>query len=144
MILPSEKLKVFVYGSLRTGFFNYDKYLKGKVLSCKHGKVKGKLYDMPHKGYPAVISGDDDIYGEIMEVSNYEEVMNAVDKMEGYYGPNNENNEYNRIIVEVYNTDDNIIEKCYMYEYALNDKEKFDKHSLYLDHGCWKTFKLNK
>ena len=30
MLEPKVKRKIFVYGSLRTGFFNYEKYLKGK------------------------------------------------------------------------------------------------------------------
>ncbi len=32
MLEPKVKRKIFVYGSLRTGFFNYEKYLKGKVI----------------------------------------------------------------------------------------------------------------
>ncbi|MEO2683312.1 gamma-glutamylcyclotransferase, partial [Clostridium butyricum] len=35
----NKKINVFVYGSLREGFFNYDKYLKGKVISIKPGKI---------------------------------------------------------------------------------------------------------
>ena len=31
MLEPKEQKKIFVYGSLRPGFFNYDKYLMGKV-----------------------------------------------------------------------------------------------------------------
>ncbi len=27
-----KKINLFVYGSLREGFFNYDKYLAGKVV----------------------------------------------------------------------------------------------------------------
>ena len=51
MLHPTEQKKIFVYGSLRTGFYNYNKYLKGKIEDAVLGKVKGKLYHMPHKGY---------------------------------------------------------------------------------------------
>ena len=30
-----KKINLFVYGSLREGFFNYDKYLAGKVVEKK-------------------------------------------------------------------------------------------------------------
>ena len=30
-----KNINLFVYGSLRDGFFNYDKYLKGKVIDKK-------------------------------------------------------------------------------------------------------------
>ena len=39
MLEPREQKKIFVYGSLRTGFFNYNKYLMGKVNDSKVGKV---------------------------------------------------------------------------------------------------------
>ena len=41
MLEPKVKRKIFVYGSLRTGFFNYEKYLKGKVIKSELGRVKG-------------------------------------------------------------------------------------------------------
>ena len=45
---------MFAYGSLREGFFNYDKYLKGNVISNRRAKIKDVvLYHMPYKGYPA-------------------------------------------------------------------------------------------
>ncbi|WP_010299598.1 gamma-glutamylcyclotransferase family protein [Clostridium senegalense] len=144
MLEPKERLKIFVYGSLRTGFFNYDIYLNGKVKECNLGRIKGKLFHMPNKKYPALLDGEDYVYGEIMEVDNYEEVIVAMDKMEGYYEPNSKENEYNRIIVDVYNIDKDIIEKCYVYKYALNDKDIFDKHSAYINHGDWKKFMTNK
>ena len=43
MLEPREQKKILVYGSLRTGFYNYDKYLKGKIEDAVLGKVKGKL-----------------------------------------------------------------------------------------------------
>ena len=86
MIEPREQKKIFVYGSLRTGFFNYNKYLLGKVSEAQVGKVKGKLYHMPHKGYPALLEGDDVVIGEVMTLNDFENVMIPMDKMENYYG----------------------------------------------------------
>ena len=96
MLEPREQKKIFVYGSLRTGFFNYNKYLMGKVNDSKVGKVNGQLYHMPHKGYPALIEGNDEVFGEVMTLKDFEAVMIPMDKMENYYGVNNSKNEYNR------------------------------------------------
>ena len=71
MLEPREQKKIFVYGSLRTGFFNYNKYLMGKVNDSKVGKVNGQLYHMPHKGYPALIEGNDEVFGEVMTLKDF-------------------------------------------------------------------------
>ncbi|MGL5381641.1 gamma-glutamylcyclotransferase family protein [Clostridium sp.] len=138
MLAPNEKINIFVYGSLRTGFFNYDKYLKGKVLSSKKAKLKGSLFHMPNKGYPALLDGEDYVYGEVMEISPYEDVIKALDTMEGYYGPSNRENEYNRIILDVELEDSSETEKCYVYKYNRVDDE-FIKHREYVSNGDWTT-----
>ena len=46
-----KNINIFVYGSLRENFFNYNKYLKGKVVSIRPAKIKNMhLYHMPYKG----------------------------------------------------------------------------------------------
>ena len=71
MLEPREQKKIFVYGSLRTGFFNYNKYLMGKVNDSKVGKVNGQLYHMPHKGYPALIEGNDEVLKKYQELNKF-------------------------------------------------------------------------
>lgn len=143
MLEPIEQKKIFVYGSLRTGFFNYNKYLMGKVIDSKIGKVEGKLYHMPHKGYPALIEGNDEVIGEVMTLKDFESVIVPMDKMENYYGVNNSKNEYNRIVMEV-ELLDGTTESCYVYYYAMNDKEIFDMNSIYIENGNWKDYMLKQ
>lgn len=143
MLEPREQKKIFVYGSLRTGFYNYDKYLKGKVNDAILGKVKGKLYHMPHKGYPALLEGEDIVIGEVMTIKNFEEVMVPMDEMENYYGVNDSRNEYNRIVMDV-ELEDGKIESCYVYYYAMNDEEVFSKNSIYINNGDWASYMLRK
>ena len=143
MLEPREQKKIFVYGSLRTGFYNYDKYLKGKVEDTKLGKVKGKLYHMPHKGYPALLEGEDVVIGEVMTVKNFEEVMIPMDKMENYYGVNDTRNEYNRIVMDV-ELEDGSKESCYVYYYAMNDESIFNENSVYVANGDWADFMSKK
>lgn len=144
MLEPKKKLKVFVYGSLRTGFFNYDLYLKGKVSKSTLGKTKGKLFHMPHKGYPALLDGEDYVYGEIMEIDDYEKVVISMDEMEGYYEIDGKDNEYNRIAVDVLNEETNETEKCYIYKFAVHDENEFYKNSIHIEHGDWKKFMIKK
>lgn len=143
MLEPREQKKIFVYGSLRTGFYNYDKYLKGKVSDTKLGNVKGKLYHMPNKGYPALLEGEDIVIGEVMTIKDFEEVMIPMDKMENYYGPNDIRNEYNRIIMDV-KLENGETESCYVYYYAMNDEEVFNENSIYVSNGDWANFMLKK
>ena len=101
-----KNINFFVYGSLREGFFNYDKYLAGKVSKKINAKLENmRLYHMPYKGYPAITPGDDVILGEIMVINedDYEETMEAMDKMEGFISENNPENEYHKVVLEVEN-----------------------------------------
>ena len=98
----TQKMKrFFVYGSLREGFFNYDKYLKGHVLTNEVATTEGDLYHMKHKGYPALVNGNRQIEGEVITVDNPEVLVKALDEMENFYGLGNEKNEYERIEKEV-------------------------------------------
>lgn len=135
---------LFVYGSLRDGFFNFDKYLAGKVISRELGKVsEGKLYHMPNKGYPALLKGDASIIGEIIEVKNFDSLINDLDGMEGFISEGNPENEYNRELLEVTLIDSNKKVNAYTYVYNMNDKHEFDKHAIHIHHGDWKKFMLH-
>ena len=92
---------------------------------------------MPYKGYPAVLSGLGEVVGEVMELSNYDEVMAAVDKMEGESGEGNPNNEYNKVLVEV-EFEDGTKEKCYSYFYNKSIDTRFHDEAVLVEHGDWK------
>lgn len=138
----TKEMKLFVYGSLRENFFNYDIYLKGQVIESQIGKIKGKLYHMPNKGYPAVVEGTDDVYGEIISIKNFHENLESMDKMEGFIGEGHPNNEYNRVIVDVELVESGGVEQAYSYIYNLPHEEDFKTHSEYVPHGDWKKHML--
>lgn len=98
---------------------------------------------MPHKGYPALLEGEDIVIGEVMTIKNFEEVMVPMDEMENYYGANDSRNEYNRIIMDV-ELEDGKTESCYVYYYAMNDEEVFNKNSIYINNGDWASYMLKK
>ena len=145
MIKPTEEKKIFVYGSLREGFFNYDKYLLGKVNACDQGMVKGKLYHLSHKGYPALVDGDDNIMGEIMDMKNFPLNIISLDNMEGYVSnEDSSQNEYTRTVIEVYNLNTDKFENCYVYKYEENNDIDFTLNSDYISHGDWKKYMQSK
>ena len=73
--------QIFVYGSLRKGMYNYERYLKGKSHFVGYGYVKGCLYALKDAAYPALLDGDQDVFGEIYEID--EQVASAIDELEG-------------------------------------------------------------
>jgi len=136
-----KRINLFVYGSLREGFFNYDKYLDGKVIEKKDAKLENmKLYHMPYKGYPAITFGKDTVLGEIMVLNedDYETTMSAMDEMEGFISEGNPENEYHKVILEVENLHTNEKENCFVYFYNKDKDPLFDSNSIYVPHGDWK------
>lgn len=131
--------KIFVYGSLRSDMFNYDKLLKGKVAKVDKGTVKGELFHIENKGYPAVIPGNSIIKGEIMELKNFEKSLVELDELENYTEDNNINCEYLRKVVDV-ELENGEVEKAYYYEYNpkadINSKDEL----ISVGHGDWKKY----
>ena len=141
-----KRINLFVYGSLREGFFNYEKYLDGKVTQKKDAKLENmKLYHMPYKGYPAITFGKDTVLGEIMVLNedDYDATMSAMDEMEGFISEANPENEYHKVILEVENLHTNEKEKCFVYFYNKDKDQLFESNSIYLPHGDWKEHMLS-
>ena len=142
-----RRINLFVYGSLREGFFNYDKYLSGKVVEKNDASLDNmRLYHMPYKGYPAITHGNDTILGEIMVINEeeYDETVRAMDEMEGFISENNPENEYHKVILEVKNLQNNENEKCFVYFYNKDRDLVFDNESIYIQNGDWKDYMLKK
>lgn len=138
---------VFVYGSLKIGEFNYKRYLDGKVLTVepKRARIKGKLYDMPYKGYPALqveALSSDWVYGEVVELLDYETTLSQLDGLEGYYGADHPANEYERSIktVEVWQerTQEFIAQKAFVYLYRVENDARFTEQAQAVKDGIWR------
>lgn len=141
MLKPTEEKKIFVYGSLREGFYNYEKYLSGKVNTPCLGKIPGKLYHLSHKGYPALLDGNDEVVGEIMEMKDFYKDIIPMDEMEGYISFEDTSlNEYTRTSMLVKNLETNEDEVCYVYKYEQYTDEDFKVHAEYIPHGDWKAY----
>lgn len=128
-----------MYGSLLENFYNYNKYLDLKVEKKSYGRVLGKLYHLKNKGYPAMIKGNDFIYGEIFELYDWEITVASLDELEGYYGDGNPHNEYDKTLIEVEVLPGKSKELVYAYMYNCKDEGELSEE-IYLPEGNWRSF----
>ena len=133
--------QLFVYGSLMKDFFNYNKYLDGKVLKIEDAYIVGSLYHIENKGFPGYIpSGHDPVYGQIITISDYDAVLKAVDHMEGYKGVYSFTNMYNRKPIEVRSLDDQQAYTLQVYVYNMEAECNRDDQRIYIEHGSWRRY----
>lgn len=114
-------VRIFVYGSLRKGHYNYDAYLKDKSTFISYGYVKGDLYTIEGVIYPALVEGEGTVIGEIYEVS--EEVLKAIDELENYV-ENDSTNEYNRVLYDIMDEHGNVFETLPVYMFNMHREGK--------------------
>lgn len=113
--------RMFVYGTLRVGMYNYEKYYKGYDSFRGNGYVRGELHALQGKVYPALIPGEQMVLGEIHEVPD--EVQDAVDLMEGFFGEGRLENEYDKILSTIYDGQGRVIDQLPVYFYNLRNPE---------------------
>lgn len=112
------KMKIFVYGTLRKGMYNYDLYLKKRSDFVSYGYIKGKLMTLKDRTYPAFLMEDEMmVLGEIYEVDA--EYIKVLDKLENYFGEGDPNNEYDRVLCDIYDERSEIIDQITVYVYNI-------------------------
>ncbi len=107
--MNNNVFKIFVYGSLRSGFKHpaYE-YISKYFTLIGDARVKGKLYDMG--SYPAAIPTDEPsfIIGELYQQRNHDEFSWAMEQLDDYEGINPDDGEqplYIRATTTVYIAD---------------------------------------
>ena len=113
--------KMFVYGTLRVGMYNYEKYYKEYDSFRQNAYVKGLLYTLKGKVYPALTEGTQMVLGEIHEVPD--EVQDEVDLMEGFFGEGVIENEYDKTVSDIYDADGKVIDCLPVYFYNVRNAE---------------------
>ena len=122
-------MAVFVYGSLKRGQSNHERFCRG-VLAVKEATVRGRLYELPF-GFPALVvpeadvratgtmdyradvdtqnrrqasspeisPGWDTVYGELLTFDDPEERLPALDGLEGFRP--GEESLYRRVLISI-------------------------------------------
>ncbi|MBN3870230.1 gamma-glutamylcyclotransferase [Nostoc sp. JL33] len=130
----SNLVGVFVYGTLKPGEANYQRYCAGKVVDVKRAFVQGKLFALP-MGYPAMTLGDSQVHGYLLSFPN-SRILNELDVLEDYQ-PNRQTAEnlYNRQIIEVYQPQSLSLGWAWVYLMTLERVEQLG--GFLQPDGCW-------
>lgn len=124
-----------------TDFFNYNKILKDRVIKMETGYIIGSLYHLQNKGYPAFIEeGSSKIYGEILTIDDFEDILTQMDMLENFQEGLEEENEYNRKYVEVSYTQHNQQENLGVYVYNSTSRKNAEDIMTPIPHGNWRAF----
>jgi gamma-glutamylcyclotransferase (GGCT)/AIG2-like uncharacterized protein YtfP len=135
-----SEVKVFVYGTLRTGQSNHQviaRWLKSAQLAC----IKGELYHLPF-GYPAVTRGEGTVYGELMEFNDPSRALKAMDELEDYFGEG-QDNLYDRVITTAWLPDGSATE-CFVYVFPESRKVWLKSEAVKVDGGDWVRYMANR
>lgn len=96
----AQHLPVLVYGTLRPGGEAYT-LVEDFVLSHETVTVPGMImYSNTHFPYVTYGAQEDSITASLVHLSSME-VLDTLDTFEGYHGPGDLRNHYDRVIVEV-------------------------------------------
>lgn len=76
-------IHVFVYGSLKPGKENFNRYCQGQVHSMVKAIATGDLYDLPGLGYPAMTSGTGTVWGYVLGFED-PALLATLDHLEDY------------------------------------------------------------
>lgn len=105
--MSTPPLPVFVYGTLRSGLGNYRNILDGNTVRETPATLHGAtMYDAG--GCPFVSrTGTGTVHGEVMHLDPHtiETTMKRLDRLESYYSPGHPSNMYDRVLVEVEQSD---------------------------------------
>ena len=122
----SHLYRLFVYGSLRSGFKSpaYE-YISRYFRFVCDAKVKGKLYDLGE--YCAGITSDDDgfIIGELYEIKDEGEFSWAIAQLDDYEGIHVESDEmqlYRREIADAHHENETTSAWIYWYNGDVANK----------------------
>ncbi|MBH8573626.1 gamma-glutamylcyclotransferase [Nostocaceae cyanobacterium CENA369] len=95
-------VRVFVYGTLKPGEANYDRYCAGKVVDAQRAFAIGELFALP-MGYPAMTIGEHFIHGYLLFFADLK-ILDILDELEDYQPTRQiSQNLYSRQQVEIYN-----------------------------------------
>ncbi len=98
----SSQIYVFVYGTLKPGECNFDRYCGDKVISSQRAYILGELYHFPLLGYPGAIHGTRQVHGFVLTLTDAA-ILTNLDKLEDYHPVRQPaENDYTRKLVTTY------------------------------------------
>ncbi|MGD1223202.1 MULTISPECIES: gamma-glutamylcyclotransferase family protein [Streptomyces] len=134
------RLPFFVYGTLRPGEHNHDRFLRGRTQSEEPVRMRGVvLYDGP--GYPyAVEEAGGVVSGELVTAlpQEYEELLAALDRLEEY-APGDPRNLYERVARDVVRADGTAGLRAWVYVAAPAVAARLRARGTRITGGDWRS-----
>ncbi|GIX07274.1 MAG: gamma-glutamylcyclotransferase [Candidatus Poribacteria bacterium] len=131
---------LFVYGTLRSGEPAHGMLVPPPVQVLP-GEVEGRLFALP-EGYPGLLDGTGRVRGELLLYPGGVPLplLNRVDRFEGYYGPGDPRNLYDRIVVVVLTPRGELS----AYAYRYRDAERAQRLGVWIPHGDWARYRRER
>ena len=129
-------LRIFVYGTLKPGEENFDRYCAAEVVAIEEAIGLGQLYDLP-MGYPAMTSGTAPVHGYVLSFEN-PAVLQTLDELEEYDPQRSAHlNEYSRLEIEPFSPDGQQLESAWVYQMTSVQAEQLG--GVVLPDGKWQA-----
>jgi gamma-glutamylcyclotransferase (GGCT)/AIG2-like uncharacterized protein YtfP len=128
-------LRVFVYGTLKPGQVNFERYCGGdRILHARSAQVRGKLFDLS-LGYPAMTLGKTWVKGYLLTLADAD-ILAALDGLEDYdpHRPETQN-EYQRRETEVFEMEGRSLGLAWAYFMTLQKVQQYDGR--WIANGEW-------
>jgi gamma-glutamylcyclotransferase (GGCT)/AIG2-like uncharacterized protein YtfP len=123
--------RVFVYGTLKPGGDNFDRYCRDRVVKIDRAKIRGDLYDLPDEGYPAVTGGDGWVEGFVLSFGD-DRILVDLDELEEYaIDRTAADNIYDRRLVTAYYPDGSTLkQEVWVYVMSIERIRQFQGVSI--------------
>jgi gamma-glutamylcyclotransferase (GGCT)/AIG2-like uncharacterized protein YtfP len=132
-ITQDTPTNIFVYGTLKPGKANFDRYCQN-VVEIQAAIAHGTLYDLP-LGYPAMTPGNSPIYGFLLSFA-HPQILLELDELEDYRPDRPiEQNEYYRQKIQTFSLAHQSLGNAWAY---LMEPEKAKRlRGVLLEDGQW-------
>ena len=128
-------IRVFVYGTLKPGEYNYQRYCQQHVVHTSVAIALGQLFQLP-MGYPAMVPGSGVVQGMILSFP-HSSILQALDQLEDY-DPQRppEHNEYQRQQIQTYTLNHQPLKQAWAYTMTIESVQRF-QGSRIIPTGYW-------
>ncbi|HEY9748165.1 MAG TPA: gamma-glutamylcyclotransferase family protein, partial [Allocoleopsis sp.] len=131
---PMDFLQVFVYGTLKPGEVNYQRYCAGKVTAEIPAIARGQLFALS-LGYPAMTAGTQTVHGFLLHFED-PAILSRLDALEDFVpGRSPEQNEYQREIIAVCDSEGKPLGDAWAYLMHPNRVQRLG--GVLIPHGVW-------
>ncbi len=127
-------INIFVYGTLKPNYANYDQYCAAKVVNCQQAIAIGKLFNLP-MGYPAMTVGNEQVQGYLLTFAD-DRILEDMDELEDYQSdrPKHENL-YDRRQIEVFDLEQKYLGLAWAYLMTPAQIDQFG--GVLIPDGCY-------